>query len=440
MEFEKILKNWRIIFLVLCLAGALLLIAPRYGPDGWTTNLQRGFDLQGGARAVLQPTEKVDKATIQDAIAILQTRLNVYGLKDIKVFQASDLSGNSYIVVEAAGLTEEDVRQVVAKQGKFEAKIANTTIFTGADVGVDTYQSGVRSAQTGYEFSVALRVINPAAAQAFATETARLSTSFTDFTPGSSGYLNESLDLYLDDKLVDSLRISADLKGRVFDSPVVQGGAADRAEAIKKMEQMKAILQSGSLPIKLEISSLDRVSPTLGEVFVNNTLLAGLAAILAVGFVIFVRYREMKLTLLIMGAVLSEILLVLGLSVAIKWQLDLAAIAGIIVSVGTGVNQEIIMTDEFLFYGRTRKTLSFKEQIKNASFIIFAAFGSGIGVMLPLVFVGLGSVKGFAITTILGLVAGILVTRPAYLVFLDKVFSEKTEEVAPAAAPPVNTN
>ncbi|MFH0961343.1 MAG: hypothetical protein V1820_01520 [archaeon] len=417
MNWGKLVKNWRVAFAIISIAAALFFVAPRVGPNGWETNVQKGFDIEGGVRAILSP-ESTDRQLVQDTIEILRHRLNVYGLKDIKISTASDLTGETYILVEAARLTEEDVRSVVAKQGKFEAKIGNVTIFTGQDIVVDSYKNAIRPVNNYYEYFIALRIINPDASQRFATETSRLSIAFSDFT-AESAYLNETLDIYLDGKSVSSLQIASDLKGRVFDSPVVQGAAEKKEEAQTRMEQMKALLQSGSLPMKVEVSSIDKVSPALGGTLLQNVLVAGLVAVLAVGFVIFLRYRSPILTGLIMTTVFTEALLVLGISVVINWQLDLSAIAGIIVSLGTGVNQEIIMVDEYFFYGKDRRRLSFKEKIKEASFIIFAAFGSGIGAMLPLVFIGLGAVRGFAITTLIGMAGGVFISRPAFLAALD---------------------
>jgi preprotein translocase subunit SecD len=427
METSDIFKNWRIVLVIVCIAASLWFIAPHVGPSGWTTNIQKGFDIEGGARAVLVP-DNSDRALIQDTMEILRSRMNVYGLRDIRVSTVSDLTGKTYILVEAAGLTEDDVRQVVATQGLFEAKIGNETIFTGTDIVVDSYKNSIQPVTGGgYQFSIATRIVNPDASQKFATVTNRLTTDFTGVTSAADSYLNETLDLYIDNKLVDSLKIASNLKGRVFDTPAVQGGAADRASALTKMNQMKAILQSGSLPMKLEVSSLDTVSPALGGMLLQNVMLAGAAAIAAVGVVIFLRYRSPKMTGLIMATVFTEALIVLGVSVAINWQLDLAAIAGIIVSLGTGVNQEIIMTDEYLFYGKEKRRLSFKEQIKEASFIIFAAFGSGIAAMLPLIFIGLGQVRGFAITTLIGMTGGVFITRPAFLVMMEAISDEKAK-------------
>ena len=97
--------------------------------------------------------------------------------------------------------------------------------------------------------------------------------------------------------------------------------------------------------------------------------------------------------------------------------LDLAAIAGIIAAVGTGVDDQVIITDE----GSRKKLKSLKARIKRAFFIIFTSAASTIGAMLPLAFVGAGAVQGFAITTILGVLIGISVTRPAYAKVLEYI-------------------
>ena len=44
--------------------------------------------------------------------------------------------------------------------------------------------------------------------------------------------------------------------------------------------------------------------------------------------------------------------------------------------------------------------------------------------MLPLLFLGVGLVRGFAITTIIGVLVGILVTRPAYARIIEALFKK----------------
>ena len=96
-----------------------------------TNNLRKGLDIQGGTRVLLQPETQITSDEMGLLIDSLKERLNVFGLSDVIVREASDLSGNQYVLVEIAGANEEEVKELLAKQGKFEARIANQTVFRG---------------------------------------------------------------------------------------------------------------------------------------------------------------------------------------------------------------------------------------------------------------------------------------------------------------------
>ena len=87
-------------------------------------------------------------------------------------------------------------------------------------------------------------------------------------------------------------------------------------------------------------------------------------------------------------------------------------IAGIIIAIGTGVDDQIIIVDEIKSSGN--RGGSWKQRMKRAFFIIFAAFFTLLAAMLPLMWAGAGLVRGFAIMTIVGVSAGVFVTRPAF--------------------------
>jgi len=112
----------------------------------------------------------------------------------------------------------------------------------------------------------------------------------------------------------------------------------------------------------------------------------------------------------------------LGFASLINWNLDLAAVAGILAVVGTGVDHQIVITDE-LMKGEGDAELSFVNRIKNAFFIIMAAASTTIVTMLPIVLFGFGFGKliGFAITTIVGVLVGVFITRPAFGELAKKV-------------------
>jgi preprotein translocase subunit SecD len=138
----------------------------------------------------------------------------------------------------------------------------------------------------------------------------------------------------------------------------------------------------------------------------------GLLAILGVSLFIYFRYREIKVSIPMILTMISEVILLLGMAALIGWNLDLAAIAGILIAVGTGVDDQIVITDEVM-KGKT-KYINWKQKIKNAFFIIMGSYLTTIVAMVPLVFAGAGVIKGFAITTMLGVTFGVFITRPAF--------------------------
>jgi len=400
-----------------------------------TTNLRKGLDLQGGTRVLLQPETKISEDNLTFLIDNMERRLNVYGLSDLTIRKAGDLSGNQYILVEIAGANEEEVKELLAKQGKFEAKIGNETVFMGgrdityvcrsADcAGIDP--RGCSKAGDGWacRFRFSIRLTQDAA-----DRQADLTKDLNVITENDQDYLSEKLILYLDDKQVDELNIGSDLKGRPVTDIEISGPGIGLTEqeaaynALMNMKKQQTVLTTGSLPIKLNIIKTDTISPILGEEFVRNALFVGLIAIAAVVVVVFIRYRNLKVALPMLVTSLSEVIILLGFASLIGWNLDLAAIAGIIIVVGTGIDHQIIITDETI-RGEKGSIFNWKERIKRAFFIIMAAYLTTFVAMIPLMFAGAGLLKGFAITTIIGISIGVFITRPAYATVVELLVKE----------------
>ena len=88
------------------------------------------------------------------------------------------------------------------------------------------------------------------------------------------------------------------------------------------------------------------------------------------------------------------------------------------------MDDQIVITDEVL-HGR-RNEEKWLKRMKNAFLIIFAAYITMLAAMIPLFSLGAGVLKGFALTTIVGVTIGVFVTRPAYARMLE-VLIEKDE-------------
>jgi hypothetical protein len=163
------------------------------------------------------------------------------------------------MVVEIAGATPEDIRGILAEQGKFEARVGNATVFEGGEKDISNvcrsdascasltgcYPSQDGSYFCNFMFAVYLK---ESAAQRHADVTGRLSLDDT------GNYLNESLVLLVDDRVVDELRISSDLRGQVTTQVSVQDQEAEQHWKMRrrmpgKIEQASDCSYHGKLAV-----------------------------------------------------------------------------------------------------------------------------------------------------------------------------------------------
>jgi preprotein translocase subunit SecD len=383
------------------------------------TNIKTGLDLRGGARALVEAEQELTENQLEELIAVARNRFNVYGIQDVQIRGVSDLEGNKFMLIEIAGATPDNLRKLIEDQGIFEARIGNQTVFESvrgdiADVARDAQRAGIRSCNPAgdnyfcnFDFTIYL---TEGAAEKHAEITSELGLDET------GQYLDQNLDLILDGNNVSSLKISSGLRGQKTTQISIQGGetAETRDEAYNRaseeMKRLQTILKTGSLPYKLNIVKLDTVSPTLGGAFTRSILLAGISAIVLVSLIVLVRYRNFKASLALLLTSFSELFIILGVAALIKWNLDLPSIAGILATIGTGVDQQIVILDE----ASKHKEIGIKSRLKRALFVIFTAYITSVVALLPLYWAGAGLFRGFAFTTIIGITAGVLITRPAF--------------------------
>jgi preprotein translocase subunit SecD len=436
-----------------------------------SSNLKFGLDIEGGIRTILALNES-SNITIDQTLATLQTRINLYGLREASL-RPIVADEKAFVEISIAGGTREEIEALLERKGRFEAKIpllvkltngsgslefdkkysilaendslvidgskfaigqtvtlrsvlltynsltdnsVNLTAlaFSSDDITlvyVDPQRSGIQPSQGGgyrWHFQVQL---SSDGAERFAMITKNLDKVFG--AGGGDAYLSSPLLLYLDSDLVDSLNIVADLKGRVISDPSVTGYGQTLDVAVKSQRRLQTILRSGELPTQVEIVSMESISPRLGVAFVNNIMITLCAAIAAVASVVAVRYRRRDVIIPMLVTAFSEVLIIFGASVAIGWTIDLASVAAVLAIVGTGVDAQIILVDQAI-RSTGNEVLTTRERLKRALFMIFGSGGTSIGSMIPLMIFGLGMLRGFAITTIVGVLIGLFITRPAF--------------------------
>lgn len=396
------------------------------------TAILQGIDLEGGTRVILEPVRPVNETERDLILNNIEQRVNALGLSDAEIRSAQDLDGLEFFIVEVPGVNEQEVVDLLSRQGTFEAKIGNETIFTDGDDILFVCQSQRCSGLTQrcsqgpegdftcpHRFSI---TISDEAAQRQAAATQRLEIV------GSQ--LSENITFFIDGEQVQSLTISRDLQGQETNELSISGTgtgptrAAAQQNSLDEMASTQAVLQTGSLPVELEIVKTDTISPQLGEEFLRSAINAAILAIFIVAGIVFIKYRRWEVSIPMTFIIFSEVVLLLGafalLGRAAGFRVDMASIAAIIVAIGSSVDDQIVIADEAL---RKRKR-DWTQTLKKAFFIIMAAYVTLLVAMFPLLFAGAGLLQGFAITTIIGVTLGVLLTRPAYAEILEVLLEE----------------
>ena len=187
---------------------------------------------------------------------------------------------------------------------------------------------------------------------------------------------------------------------------------------------------SQRLPVGISFESEEWIEPRLGAEFMDEAVRAIFVALVGVGVLIYLRYKHLKISASIMGTMLSELVVTLGIASALGWSIGLPEIGGLIVVVGTGVDHQIIITDEVLRGALPHaQRVSLKGRIGRAFSIIFTAAATTIAAMLLLATVGFGAMRGFALITIVGIIIAVLLTRPAYARVLRFMMAKERPEI-----------
>jgi preprotein translocase subunit SecD len=208
---------------------------------------------------------------------------------------------------------------------------------------------------------------------------------------------------------------------------ITTGGNSDAAR--KRAEDLKVVL-SQRLPVGISFESEESLDPRLGKQFLTQALIALSVAIVGVGLLVYFRYRHLKISGAIMGTMLSELVITLGMASIFKWSIGLPEIGGLIAIVGSGVDHQIIITDEVLRgIEQHAHRVGFGARIGRAFSIIFAAAATVIAAMVALAAIGFGVMRGFALITIAGVLLAVILTRPVYARVLSFIMESEKPEI-----------
>lgn len=396
-----------------------------------------GLDLSGGTHLVYRAdVSNIESGKISEAMDalrdVIERRINIFGVSEpvVQVQSAGFANqGEERLIVDLPGITDSE--QAIAMIGQTPSLDFRTE---NPDFSLDTNNAilnadGVLEVNLNNQYKI--------------TELTGqfLDRAILEFDPNTGEpvvtlqFDKEGSDLF--EKITSEnigKTVAIFLDGEPISNPVVRekitGGSAQISGNFTAQEAKLLVgrLNSGALPVPIELISTQTIGPSLGIKAVEAGVKSAMIGLLVIAIFLIIWYRLPGLIASIALAIYVSIMLAIFKIVPVT--LTAAGIAGFIISLGIAVDANI------LIFERIKEELSNGESVANA---IKNGFGrawysirdSNISSMISaliLYWFGTSLIKGFALTFLLGvlfsMVSAIIITK-IFLYSLNITISNK---------------
>ncbi len=354
-----------------------------------------GIDIRGGVDATYEPKDlerAPSESELEAARAVIETRMDAKNITDRDVTIDKN---DGKILVRFPWKSDEadfDPQKAVSEIGE-TAKLTfrdpdGNVVLEGTDV---TKSSVQINQQNGIPF--VMLELSSKGAEKFAEATGRL--------------IGQPIAIYMDEMLISAPKVQNQ----------ITGGRAEitNMESLEAAAELSNKINSGALPFSLVVKNCNIISPTLGSNALNVMVMAGQVAfaLVCVFMLLYYRLPGMVACIALLLQVTGQLL---ALSVP-QFTLTLPGIAGVILSIGMGVDANIIVSERLKEEINTGKTIG---RAIDAGFqrAFSSVFDGNITVIIAaiiLIIFGSGALLSFGYTLLCGVimnfVAGVTASR-----------------------------
>lgn len=360
-----------------------------------TPDMRYGIDIRGGVDAAFEPVDldrNPTKQELDSARSIIETRLDNLNILDRDVTVDEQ---NGYIIVRfpwQSTETDFDPEKAIAELGETAMLTfrneAGDVLLTGSHV--VSAAVGTHPQKGGY--IVQLK---------FDEEGTQL------FSDATRELVGRPINIYMDDTLIQSA---------IVQTHIPQGEAfIDGMSGVEEAKALADKINAGALPFSLTSRNHSTISPSLGSGALNTMVVAGVIAFLIICILLIIYYRLPGFVACISLIIqMSGVLLALSVP---QITLTLTGIAGVILSIGMGVDANIIISERISEEIKSGKSLGYAISLgfKNSFSSVFDGNITMLLVGVILMALGSGSLLSFAYTLITGIffnfVAGVTASR-----------------------------
>lgn len=394
------MNSKRVFFITVLLTAALLCISLFGIKIGNFTikgsdQMRYGIDIKGGVEATYEPRGLWRAPTENELEAtrtIIETRMDAKNITDREV-TIDKINGK--VIVRFPWKSDEanfDPQKAVSELGE-TARLTfrdpdGNIVLEGTDVAKCSAQLSPIDSQPVIELK-----LSDNGAKKFSEATGRL--------------IGQNIDIYMDETFVSTAIVGSQITGGNAEITHLESPEAAAALANK--------INSGALPYSLVVKNCNIISPTLGSNALAVMIMAGKVAFVLVCLFMLIYYRLPGLVACI-ALILQLSGQLLALSVP-QFTLTLPGIAGLVLSIGMGVDANIIVSErikEDLNEGQTLLR-AIETGFTRAFSAVFDGNITVVIVAIILIIFGSGAMLSFGYTLVCGVVmnfmAGVTASR-----------------------------
>ena len=349
--------------------------------------IQLGLDLTGGVSIVYEAADQTQEdldAKLNGAMEVFRNRLDSKGFTEATITKQGTAGIRVEVPVNSTSEISDpaEIVQFVGQPAKLEFKDPEgNVILEGKDIEIaQAVQDG-----TNGKYMVDFQ----------------LSSEGTDkFAEATTKWKGQTISIHLDDVVISAPTVNEPILG----GKGVISGDFTAQEAVNLAMQ----IESGALPLELDILEQRTIESTLGDDALNKSILAGIIGLAILLVFMIVVYRLPGIVADI--ALLAYVVIVMFAISLFKIQLTLPGIAGIILGIGMAVDANVVIYERFKEEFALGKSLRESVKIgfnKAATAIIDSNITTLIAAIVLAIF-GTGSIKGFAFTLIISIVVSMI--------------------------------
>ena len=358
----------------------------------YANHARLGLDLQGGVMVRLEAPEGTSEEEMNSAITIINNRINSLGVTEPEVRR----EGTNRISVELPGVDNpEEAVEMIGTTAKMEFIRVDTgeTVISGSDLSKSYGDVNENTYNVNERYGVSLEFTSEGTKK-FAAATQDLMSKY----PGEANRQNRAIAIVLDGEVLSAPAVN----------DVINDGKARIAGGFESQEEVNnlaMLLQSGALPVDLQLLEKRTVGPQLGPDSIAKSVNAAIIGVIVLALFMIVLYRVPGVIALI-SLTLYAVLLA-GALILIKSTITLPVIAAFLLSIGMGVDANIIIYERIKEELRAGKSLrvSVEYGFKKAFATILDSNVTTLIAGVVLIIFGTGSIRGFAITLSIGILA-----------------------------------